>query len=158
MTDEPKLTVPAKRHHRKGGRPTKFTPATVQRILDCVERGVPLTLAASAAGIAYQSLVTYRNAHKDFAAALELAIARGVEKRLAIIVKAADAGDVSSARWWLEHVLPQYFSRTRVELEAIGTLEHSFAVPPQVLSEIADARVRLEKKQNEPKQLETVTT
>jgi hypothetical protein len=151
-----KTMVPATRP--RPGRPTKFTPQTVQRVLDCVERGVPLALAATAAGIASQSLYTYRNTHKDFAAALEAAIARGVEKRLAIIVKAADSGDVSSARWWLEHVLPQHFSRTRVEVEAIGTLEHSFAIPPQVLTEIADARTRLEKKQNEPRQIESNTT
>lgn len=117
-----------------------------------------MTLAASAAGIAFQSLCSYRSAHKEFAASLELAIARGVEKRMAIIVKAADAGDVSSARWWLEHVLPQHFSRSRVEVEAIGTLEHSFAIPSQVLSEIADARARLDRKQDEPKQIEASTT
>lgn len=108
---------------------------------------MPLTLAASAAGIAFQSLCCYRNQHPAFRDALESAVARGVEARLEVIEKASKAGDWRAASWWLEHVLPENFGKTRVQVEAIGQLEHSFVIPAKTLDEIAEARKRHEQRQ-----------
>jgi hypothetical protein len=77
-------------------------------------------MAAQAAGISYQSLCNYRALHKDFDDALSRALAEGAEKRLAVIEKALSSPDeairLRSAEWWLCHVLPQQFSRSRVEV------------------------------------------
>jgi len=145
------ITLPAL---RKNGRPSKFTAETQTRVLSCVEKGLPLTLAASAAGISYQSLVTYRAKNPQFADALVEAVARGVEKRLKKIEDASDAGDWRASAWLLEHCQPEHFSKTRIQVEAVGQLEHSFVIPQQTLNEIAEARGRLEQKQNEQRQLE----
>ncbi len=101
---------------RRAGRPTKFTPETVERILRCVERGMPLTLAASAAGVAFQSLCSYRNRHPRFDAAILEAIALGVEKRLKKIEAASEQGDWRASAWLLEHCQSEHFAKNRVEI------------------------------------------
>lgn len=100
----------------KGGRPSKFTPELVKRILKCVERGMPLSLACEAAGIEFCTLQVYRKKHPDFAAHIKAAIAKGVEKRLKKIEDASDAGDWRAAAWLLEHCQPEHFSRNRIEV------------------------------------------
>ena len=119
-------TIPGKRN--LGGRPTKFTPALRERVLSCIERGMPVSLAASAAGITFQTLSTYRAAHPEFATAIQSAIARGVEKHLKKIEAAADAGEYRASCWILEHTLPEFFSKSRIQIEAVGSLEHSFVI------------------------------
>ena len=150
MTSSP--SIPAERN--KGGRPSKFTPETRERVLSCVEKGMPLSLAASAAGITFQTLSTYRAAHPEFLAAIQAAIARGAEKHLKKIEAAADAGEWRASCWYLEHCLPEMFAKTRIQVEAVGSLEHSFVIPRDTLDQIAEARARLDQKQNEHKQLE----
>lgn len=100
----------------KTGRPTKFTPATRKRILRCLTGGMPLGLAASAAGTCYQSIVTWRAANPDFDSEIAEAIALGVEKRLAVIEKASDANDWRAAAWLLEHCQPEHFAKNRIEI------------------------------------------
>jgi hypothetical protein len=39
------------------GRPTKFTPPVVKRILRCARRGLPLSLIARAVGVSVQGLI-----------------------------------------------------------------------------------------------------
>jgi hypothetical protein len=75
-----------------------------------------LNLAASAAGISYQSLVTYRVKHPHFADALTEAVGRGVEKRLKKIEAASEAGDWRAAAWLLEHCQPEHFAKNRIEV------------------------------------------
>ncbi len=104
----------------KLGRPTKFTPATVRRILRCVGKGMPLTHAANASGVSFHSLNTYRNTHPEFADQLAKAISKAVEMRLEVIEQALDSQDESirlrSAQWYLEHVHPEAFARNRIEV------------------------------------------
>lgn len=106
-------TTPAR---RKNGRPTKYNWRTVKRVIRCLQKGMPVTLAASAAGITFQSLCTYRTAHPNFDAAVKKAIARGVEKRLEKIEKASEAGDWRAAAWMLEHCQPEHFAKNRIEV------------------------------------------
>ena len=106
-------TLPKK---RTTGRPSKFTPATRARILRCLTAGMPITLAATAAGTCYQSIVTWRAANPEFDSAIGEAVALGVEKRLAVIEKASDADDWRAAAWLLEHCQPEHFSKSRLEV------------------------------------------
>jgi hypothetical protein len=100
----------------KPGRPTKFNPKTVKRVLCCVEKGMPLSLASSAAGFSYTTLSDYRAKHPQFAEALKRSIAKGVEKRLKKIEDASDAGDWRASAWLLEHCQPEHFAKNRIEL------------------------------------------
>jgi hypothetical protein len=62
------------------------------------------------------SFNTYKKNNPDFVLEIEEAVAAAIEKRLAIIEKAADLGDVNSAKWFLERVHYQSFGRNRVEV------------------------------------------
>ena len=110
--------LPARR--KKPGRPSKFTRQTRERILRAVGKGMPLTHAASVANISLQSLITYRRDCPKFAAALEQAVAKGVEKNLEVIERATLSEDegirLSAAKWYLEHVHPESFARNRIEV------------------------------------------
>jgi hypothetical protein len=101
---------------KKNGRPSKFTEETRVRLVQLVARGLPFIHACSAVGITLQSFITYRNNHHDFREEIERAVSAAIEKRLKIIEAAADAGDVSSAKWLLEHLHPQFYARNRIEL------------------------------------------
>lgn len=103
-----------------GGRPTKYTPRVVKTILRCVRRGLPLMLAAQAAGVSYATLLYWRNNNSKFAEALERAVARGADARLRGIEAAAKAGDWRAQAWLLEHTLPQHFAKSRLEVTGAG--------------------------------------
>jgi hypothetical protein len=104
----------------KIGRPSKFTPATVKRIVRSVARGVPLCHAANAAGVSYQTLCTHRSSYPKFADALTAAVSKAVEARLKVVERATRSKDESvrlrASCWYLEHVHPESFARSRVEL------------------------------------------
>jgi hypothetical protein len=132
-----------------GGRPRKFTADRVQRILECAELGMPLSLCAAAVSISQQSLINWRRNHPEFQEALEQAIARGCDARLKKIKSASDAGDWRAAAWLLEHCQPEHFAKTRIQVEAVGVLEHSFVIPQETLTQIAEARAEHERKKLE---------
>ena len=112
MTSSP--SIPAERN--KGGRPSKFTPETRARLIELVAKGVPYKHACRAVRITFQSFSTYREQHHDFAEEIESAVAAAIEKRLDVIQRAADTGDVNSAKWLLEHLHPESFARNRIEV------------------------------------------
>jgi hypothetical protein len=145
-----KSIVPVRRN--KGGRKTKFTPTTVKRVLKCIEKGMPLCHAATGAGISYQSMLNYKGRHPDFAARLEQSISKGLDKTLEVIDNALDSQDESirlrAACWRAEHIFPQWFSRSRVEIEAVGQFDHAFVIPRDTLDKIAQARAKLERESN----------
>jgi hypothetical protein len=105
---------------KRVGRPTKFTPATVSKILRSVARGMPLVHAASTGGITFQTLTAYRSDHPDFADALAEAVAKGIEARLKVVERAMDSPDeaihLRAACWYLEHTAPEHFAKNRIEL------------------------------------------
>lgn len=132
--------TPAPARRGKAGRRTKYTADRVRKICRGIADGLPMQYAAARAGIAAETFHSWRRQFPDFDQAVQEAIAKGINKRLAQIQAAGDAGDWKAAAWWLEHVVPEHFARSRIELEAIGQLEHSFVIPTKVLDEIAEAR------------------
>lgn len=130
------------------GRPSKLTPQTRRRILRCIRRGMPFSLAASAAGVALSSLHKWRGQH-SFGDAVQKAIGQGADARLKKIEDASDAGDWRASAWLLEHCQPEFFAKTRIQVEAVGQLEVGFIIPQQTLNEIAEARARHEKRLTE---------
>lgn len=126
---------------KRPGRPSKFTPATVRKILRSVARGMPLVHSANAAGMSFQTLCTHRGKHPEFDDALAQAAARGLESRLKKIEEAAKT-DWRAAAWYAEHVFPEHFSRTRIQVEAIGQFDHAFVIPRETLDQIAEARAK----------------
>ena len=116
----------------KGGRPSKFTPATRRKILKLVGRGMPLTHAANVAGVSYQTFLNYRRDRPGFDEAIGNAIAKGIEARLKVIERATKSPDESirlrSACWFLEHTAPEFFARNRVEVTGANGLPLAGAI------------------------------
>jgi hypothetical protein len=132
--------------HSASGRPSKYSLRVTREICAAISDGTPFSYAAAIGGISYETFCQWRKKYPDFSVAIEAAKARGIRARLQLIVKAAESGDVAAARWWLEHVVPEHFARNRVELahSLRGSVEHSLALPTEVLDAIAEVRKRHE--------------
>jgi hypothetical protein len=98
------------------GRPGKFNPLTIRRILRCARRGMPMTLTASAVGISATTLSNWRKTSPRLDALIQKAIAQGVSRRLLKIEQASEEGDWHAGAWILERTQPQYFGRARLEV------------------------------------------
>jgi hypothetical protein len=66
-------------------------------------------------GVSHQTFNNWRRDHPDFADEIQIAEAKAIDSRLAIIEKAS-LTDPSCAKWWLEHRFPQYYARNRIEI------------------------------------------
>jgi hypothetical protein len=100
---------------QRDGRPTKYSPAIVRVICDAVADGTPFRFAAALGGISAGTFYDWQKRFPEFSDAIQRALAKGVRERLKVVKVAAKKGDVRAAQWWLEHVLPEDFARTRVE-------------------------------------------
>ena len=151
MTEtETPTTTPAPPPPRRLGRPTKRTPFVTRKICRGIAEGLPFKHAAALAGVAGETFAAWRRDFPEFNEAVEHALAAGITKRLKQIKKAGDEGDWKASAWWLEHVVPEHFARSRVDVAHIGAIEHSFTIPLNVLDEIAAARKQQEEKRVEP--------
>jgi hypothetical protein len=112
----------------QGGRPSKFTKEFSEKFLSFVRDGMPLTHAASACGVCYRSLTTYRNEHPEFSEAITEALSHGIQVRLDIVKKCTESSDqnvaLRAATWWLTHVpgSAEHFSESR-KVEVTGELD-----------------------------------
>lgn len=106
-------------------RPSKFTPETVETLLNAIGRGLPFHLAAQAAGVAETTFYAWqagkfpRNADKELKAGFSEALtrARGLSAlQLIETISDASAEDWRAAAWILERRFPEDFGKTRVEV------------------------------------------
>jgi hypothetical protein len=101
-------------------RPTDCTPDTIARVCEALELGVSWAAAAAHAGLAEQTLITWRKrgqtGKKPFAEFLERATrARdAAETRMAaIVMQSALEGNVGAAMWWLERRRRETWGKTQ---------------------------------------------
>jgi hypothetical protein len=85
-------------------------------LIEAIARGVPIGHACAAMRIGHDCFSRFRNAHPDFEKSLQEAIAAAIEKRLKVVEDAAGRGDTGCARWLLEHLHPQFFAKSRLEI------------------------------------------
>mgnify|MGYP003347556616 CR=1 FL=1 len=76
----------------KAGRPTKYTPERVKRILDAIRIGAHYVDAARAAGIHVDTFIEWRKTYPEFSEAVEEADGACMVACMAKIQKAANAG------------------------------------------------------------------
>src|SRR5215472_15343815 len=94
---------------------SKYSRQLVERICECVAKGMPREVAAARAGITRMTLYRWEKDRPDLAEALmnavEQAEALAIEHGLEQIETAAQNGDWQAAAWRLERRFPQYFAK-----------------------------------------------
>jgi hypothetical protein len=109
-------TTLTKAPERKVGRPIKFDARTRRRLIEAIGAGVPICHACAVCRVSKSGFHEYRASHPKFAALIEAATAKAIEKHLRLIIKAAENGDTANSRWFLERVHSQHFGRTKLEI------------------------------------------
>ena len=127
---------------RKGGAPSKKTPATLEAALSAAREGLPLRFCAGLAGITYQSLNEYRKADPDFAQRLETAMSEGVRGKWLKILAAGNRETPNSWQplaWILERSYPSEFGRPEVQLgvQVNQTTNNTLVISVEQANELA---------------------
>lgn len=105
------------------GAPSKFTPQTVEKLVQAIRLGATYELAAKSAGISYQTFNEWRAGRSfpkgttaaqkaEFSDAIEKAEGDAAVQWLAKIEKAANDGAWQAAAWKLERRYPGQYGRT----------------------------------------------
>jgi hypothetical protein len=99
------------------GRPSKYTPERVKKILDAVALGATFRLACLYAGIDENTFARWRERYGDFGDAVKEAEGRGAIGWLAKIERAANDDNWQAAAWKLERRYPQEYGRKVTEVQ-----------------------------------------
>ena len=102
--------------------PSKFTPETVEKLVQGIRLGATYELACKSAGISYQTFNEWRNGRSfpkgvtkaqksEFSDAIEKAEGDAALQWLAKIEKAASEGAWQAAAWKLERRYPHAYGR-----------------------------------------------
>ena len=101
-----------------GGRPCKLTPAVQQAVCDALRAGATHRMAAEFAGVGDATMRAWMAStdtkFRAFQAAVKESEARGDVHSLAIIQKAAKAGQWQAAAWMLERRHPAEYGRRQI--------------------------------------------
>ncbi len=115
------LPVLQKRTNVKGvppkkpeGRPTVMTPDVLRKLEDAFTNAFTDEMACLYAGISKTTLYDYCKENQEFAERKELLKNSPNLKAQHELVKGIE-GNVSQARWWAEHRMPDFMPKTKVE-------------------------------------------
>jgi transposase len=97
------------------GRPTKLTPERRKAFIACLERGLPLKVAAKAVGVGIDTVYDWIRRNKDFAQEVRATDLKSLEANLAY-VKDAREDAWQAAAWILERQWPELYARPEVQL------------------------------------------
>lgn len=128
-----------KRKH-PGGRPTRMTPETIQKLEDAFAIGCPDTEACLYANIARQTLLNYEKRHPEFIDRKErLKNSPTLQARRTVV--AALPSDVNTAKWLLEKKDPDLRPATKVEHSGeIEVTDSTQERSPEELKALADLK------------------
>ena len=87
---------------RKRGRPTKYTPDRVDKILSLLRAGNTRRAASLASGVTYTTFAEWVLAFPDFAEQVEMAEGEAESVHIQNILRAASTGSWQASAWWLE--------------------------------------------------------
>lgn len=99
------------------GRPTKYTPETVDTILGLLRSGNTRRTACLASGVSVAQFSVWLNQYPEFAEDCQRAEQEAIASRVGTILQAADKGAWQAAAWWLERRHPKDWAKTdRIEI------------------------------------------
>lgn len=85
------------------GRPTVITEVTVRKLEQALQDGLSVSEACFVSGIGRTTYYEHKANDMDFANKMELAKQWVTIKAKKTVVHAIDGGNITAARWWLEH-------------------------------------------------------
>lgn len=109
------------------GRKSKYTPATVKKIVHALELGATHELAQNYAGVGHTVFYEWMNSKPAFAAAVRQAEGVAAVKWLSIIEEAAP-NNWQAAAWKLERRYPQLYGRTIQQQVQSGEVQHRLII------------------------------
>jgi hypothetical protein len=113
------------------GRPTKYTPATVEKLTDALRGGNTRRASCAAASISQETLARWLAENVDFRDAIEKAEGEAELRNLAVIQDATRT-TWQAAAWWLERKHKADWSSRVEQTGADGS-------PVKVIVEYADS-------------------
>lgn len=99
-----------------GGRPTRYNPDRVAKILQAIRVGATQRAAAAYAGIDDTTLIRWKHKYASFATSINEAEGAAMVGWLAKIEAAANEGAWQAAAWKLERRYPHEYGRSAVEV------------------------------------------
>ncbi len=115
----------------RGGRPTKYEPETIDRLLAAIADGLTQKQACIATGICENTLSNWREKHPELESRLEQARESARQKALAGIKQAGEAGDWRALEAFLRMSFPADYRRDA----SISVTATAVAAQQQVVSE-----------------------
>lgn len=110
-------------------RKSKYTDETVAKVVHAIEMGATYELAASYAGIHYDTLREWVNTKPAFSEAIKQAEGKAALVWLTRIQEAASEGDWHAAAWKLERRYPDSYGRTVQTQQQQGQIKHEHSGP-----------------------------
>lgn len=132
-------TPPLDRQPPKGGRPTKYSEATVRALCDALSDGMPQRGACVAAGISEKTLAEWLKAYPQLSDVLETARERARFEALKGI-KTAGERDWRATESWLKLTFPGDYRGSKVEVNANATAHAGVFITAERQRELQAAR------------------
>jgi hypothetical protein len=129
----------------KGGRPSKYTPETLERLIGAINDGLSLKQSCLAAGISEATLGRWREEHPELEPQLTEAREVCRQKALANIRAAGNAGDWRASAEFLRLSFPKDYrqgSNTRVEVAA--TAQTGVVITEEQRKRLIELRVKMD--------------
>lgn len=135
----------------KGGRPSKYTPETVKKLLTAIADGLTIRQSCSAAGIGEQTLRDWQQRYSDVEPRLAQAREQARQNALACIKAAGEAGDWRAAEAFLRLSFHQDYRRdSNISVSATANVEQALVCDEptrQRLIELNEKILKGEKKE-----------
>jgi len=129
--------------HGKAGRPTKYSPETVHKLLAGLADGLPIKSACIIAGIGVSTLSDWREKYPE----LEERMAEAREKaRLKMLqrIKRASENDWRAAAEWLRLTFPQDYRRVSTPTSSTTNITNqTLVISPEQQERLRQQRERL---------------
>jgi hypothetical protein len=93
------------------GRPSKYTPEVIERLITAIKLGAPYKHACDYARISFETLCQWQRKYPELVDQLKEAEGAAVVQWLAKIEKAASEGNWQAMAWKLERRYPESFGR-----------------------------------------------
>lgn len=116
-----------RRNDPKGGRPSKKTKATIDKILALVRDGNYYCVAAKAAGISYETLRRWIRTDVELQQAIKIAESEAEATNVAEIRKAGKRNWTARA-WLLERRWPQRWAKREQPAAGVGKLDQEHPI------------------------------